>query len=240
LRYPEMAAQEIYRVCKPGATIKIDTAFLQPMHGYPNHYFNATLSGLKHWFRDFSIEWEGVEDYQHPSLALDWILRSYIDGMSTADAEVFQNSTIRELVATISSASNGETVENQGLFSCMYSISAEKKRELAAGVSILATKDAAATQGVFLAQAARPGAGSQDARAEAKIAYLENKLHELERLLKEKHAMLVIKNEVEDVFNREYLRLPIVMRQECPWLAVWVGALRRLEGAIKKRLGANG
>ena len=70
LQYPEWAAAEIRRVLQPGGIAKIDTAFLQPEHGYPHHFFNATETGLRHWFRDFDIRWSGVESYQHPQWSL--------------------------------------------------------------------------------------------------------------------------------------------------------------------------
>lgn len=56
LHSPWIAANEILRVLKPGGKVFILTAFMQHMHGYPNHYFNMTTSGLKRIFSDFEID----------------------------------------------------------------------------------------------------------------------------------------------------------------------------------------
>lgn len=56
LHSPWLAAKEIHRVLKPGGKCYTLTAFMQHMHGYPDHYFNMTVSGLEHIFKDFKIE----------------------------------------------------------------------------------------------------------------------------------------------------------------------------------------
>ena len=53
---PGAAAQEIYRVLKPGGGVAIHTAFLQPLHEEPHHFYNATEYGVRRWFAAFEIE----------------------------------------------------------------------------------------------------------------------------------------------------------------------------------------
>jgi SAM-dependent methyltransferase len=54
---PMRAIKEMYRVLKPGEKAFICTPFLQPYHGYPDHYQNYTLMLHKHIFKSngFSI-----------------------------------------------------------------------------------------------------------------------------------------------------------------------------------------
>src|SRR5262249_11234875 len=56
LREPPRVAAEIQRVLKPGGEVMIHTAFLQPLHEAPHHYYNATAFGVREWFRDFEID----------------------------------------------------------------------------------------------------------------------------------------------------------------------------------------
>jgi SAM-dependent methyltransferase len=57
LHSPWLAAKELARVLRPGGRAYTMCAFLQPLHGYPDHYFNATESGLRRLFSDdFEVE----------------------------------------------------------------------------------------------------------------------------------------------------------------------------------------
>jgi SAM-dependent methyltransferase len=60
LRSPWIAAHEIARVLRPGGKAYTLCAFLQPLHGYPDHYFNATEAGLARLFADdFTVDAAG-------------------------------------------------------------------------------------------------------------------------------------------------------------------------------------
>jgi len=50
VKRPWEVAREISRVTRPGGRIWIDYPFLQAVHGYPHHYFNATPLGNKSLF----------------------------------------------------------------------------------------------------------------------------------------------------------------------------------------------
>jgi ubiquinone/menaquinone biosynthesis C-methylase UbiE len=54
LSNPFNAADEMYRVLKRSGKIYLDTAFIQPYHGVPWHYFNFTLSGLREVMKSFT------------------------------------------------------------------------------------------------------------------------------------------------------------------------------------------
>ena len=63
-------AGEIRRVLKPGGTVWIETAFMQPMHADPGHYFNMTIQGLLRTFAAFEIDERGVLPHHLPSQSL--------------------------------------------------------------------------------------------------------------------------------------------------------------------------
>jgi uncharacterized protein YbaR (Trm112 family)/predicted SAM-dependent methyltransferase len=56
LENPRRAAAEIWRVLKPRGLLIIHTAFLQPLHEAPFHFYNATEYGVRSWFKDFQVE----------------------------------------------------------------------------------------------------------------------------------------------------------------------------------------
>lgn len=70
LARPWQMANEIYRVLKPGGLIHVDTAFMQPLHGDPYHFFNMTLDGAKEIFKQFKMVRCGVKPYQTPAYGL--------------------------------------------------------------------------------------------------------------------------------------------------------------------------
>jgi FkbM family methyltransferase len=71
-REPDRVVAEILRVLKPGGKVFIHTAFLQPLHEPPWHFFNCTKFGLLQWFDRFEVVDLTVSDNFHPIYALAW------------------------------------------------------------------------------------------------------------------------------------------------------------------------
>ena len=72
---PFITAKELYRILKPGGLIFIDTAFLQPFHSDPNHYFNMTIQGLRQIMSDFEEINSGILEHHYPSYSLMMLIR---------------------------------------------------------------------------------------------------------------------------------------------------------------------
>lgn len=141
LQYPEAAASEVWRVLVPDGVAKIDTAFLQPEHAYPHHYFNATEAGLRHWFRDFELEWSGVEPYQHPKWSLVWFLSVYFASLPDDQRKVLEPVGLGACVDVLSRLSRGvSTAEDIPIIQALDGLVPDGVRTLAAGVSVRAVK----------------------------------------------------------------------------------------------------
>ncbi len=96
---PWDVAREMCRVLKPGGTIMVDWPFLQPVHGYPHHYFNATPTGNKSLFEAYcdvtSLE---VAWHHHPAIAVQWILTVWRNGLPAEIARKFEAMAIGNLI----------------------------------------------------------------------------------------------------------------------------------------------
>lgn len=137
LQYPDWAAAEIRRVLQPGGVAKIDTAFLQPEHGYPHHFYNATETGLRHWFRDFEIRWSGVEAYQHPKWSLSWFLGVYLDRIGSTHTQVLSAASIAQVLEALERLSIGRSQpQDMPILAALDALPSHEARTLAAGVSI--------------------------------------------------------------------------------------------------------
>lgn len=64
---PFAYTRELARVLKPGGRARLDAAFLQPFHAYPDHFFNMTSSGLRLVVESVGLEVLDLEVGQHQS-----------------------------------------------------------------------------------------------------------------------------------------------------------------------------
>jgi SAM-dependent methyltransferase len=86
LREPALAAREIHRVLKPSGEVVLHTAFLQPLHEAPHHYFNATEFGVREWFRDFEIDGCEVSGNFSPGFMLGFVAAALLDALRESGA----------------------------------------------------------------------------------------------------------------------------------------------------------
>ena len=82
---PNKAAAEIFRVLKPGGRLLIHTAFLQPLHEPPHHYYNTTEFGLRNWFQAFEIENVSVSANFQPAHVLAWLTTEMLNAVATSE-----------------------------------------------------------------------------------------------------------------------------------------------------------
>jgi SAM-dependent methyltransferase len=99
VREPWLAVHELIRVVRPGGTMIIDWPFLQPVHGYPDHYFNATAHGAASLFEEHCANVAvSVPEFLHPIFALRWMVWEWSRGLSDQDRDVFRTVKIGDLL----------------------------------------------------------------------------------------------------------------------------------------------
>ncbi len=133
---PWAVVDEIHRILKPGGHCYIDWPFLQPVHGSPNHYYNATREGLRLFFADrFTIARLDSHDFQTPEFSLHWLLGRFAAEISDPRLnEQFRKMSVEELLAhPASEAAFWKPIVN--------TLSKSAAEELACGNYLIATKN---------------------------------------------------------------------------------------------------
>ena len=96
---PFACAKEIARVLKPGGNLMCCVPFLQPMHGYPHHYYNMTSQGIRNLFADtLTIDKVTVYESVLPIWSLTWIVRSWAAGLRGRARDEFLQLRIADLM----------------------------------------------------------------------------------------------------------------------------------------------
>jgi SAM-dependent methyltransferase len=70
---PPAVVARLHRLLKPGGLVFLHTAFLQPLHEAPHHYYNTTRFGLERWFAGFETLDLTVSDNFSPAFTLSWL-----------------------------------------------------------------------------------------------------------------------------------------------------------------------
>lgn len=87
VKRPWLIADELYRVLKPGGILYVETAFMQPLHADPHHFFNMTISGLRTVFERFAELETGVCDYQQMSYGFEMQINAILPYIKDAKAK---------------------------------------------------------------------------------------------------------------------------------------------------------
>lgn len=143
LHDPRRAAAEVHRVLRPGGRLLLQTAFLQPLHEPPHHYYNTTEFGLRRWFDDFEIRDLRVSDNFNPAYVLAW-LASSLDWAARGElgpeaADALGRTTLQEWAASWADPGRRQA---DG-WDVLRRLSPEVQKAFAAGFQLEAIKPAA-------------------------------------------------------------------------------------------------
>ena len=129
---PWLAVDELIRVTKPGGQIWIDWPFLQPVHGYPHHFFNATPMGHTSLFEGrCDIISSIVKLWQHPIFSLTWMLNEWRAGLPEDALAEFDATRLGDLI--------GSGTDHVAKSICSR-LSGDAQKVIAAGTTVVARK----------------------------------------------------------------------------------------------------
>jgi len=99
VRDPFACAAEIVRVLKPGGKLICCVPFLQPLHGYPHHYYNMTGQGLRALFeRRLTIDKQIVPRSTLPLYSLTWFVQSWARALRGSARGEFLSMRVSDLL----------------------------------------------------------------------------------------------------------------------------------------------
>jgi SAM-dependent methyltransferase len=140
LAEPAIAAQEIHRVLKPGGGLAIHTAFLQPLHEAPHHFYNATEYGVRQWFAPFEIEDCRVSSNFGPGMMLAFLMSNVLESARAGGV-------LESEQALISQSKLGEWADYWSKwgepppgFNALQSLPQPMQKRVAAGFELIAKK----------------------------------------------------------------------------------------------------
>lgn len=129
---PWKCAKEILRVLKPGGDLYCVVPFLQPLHGYPHHYYNMSHQGLVNLFEgEVDVTLHEVYDRVLPIWTLTWIANSWAQGLSGEALEEFKSLRVADLLTPATDHLDRSYVQQ---------LSEEKNFELASATAMHAVK----------------------------------------------------------------------------------------------------
>ncbi len=139
-RDPRRVAAELHRVLKPGGKLLIVTAFMQPLHEKPWHFYNCTRYGLEDWFAAFNAETIEVSPSLSPNFTIGWVgseVEAALRAENGADtAEAFLETTMRDIISPFRDPAqrDGRT------WTAIQALSQSSQEVVAAGFSLMASK----------------------------------------------------------------------------------------------------
>jgi glycosyltransferase involved in cell wall biosynthesis len=139
---PVRVAAELRRVLRPGGRLHVRTAFLQPLHEKPYHFYNCTRYGMENWFARFETEIMHVSKNFCPNHTLAWIASEAESALrqdvSAHAAEDFMARPIGELVQIWRDPSRRDTA----LWTNFEKLSQGNQDVIAAGFEMFARRPA--------------------------------------------------------------------------------------------------
>jgi GT2 family glycosyltransferase/glycosyltransferase involved in cell wall biosynthesis len=134
-REPKRVARELFRVLRPGGKLLIRTAFLQPLHERPWHFYNCTRYGLEEWFKDFETEELHVSENFSPGHSISWLASeaelALRRDLSSNAADAFADASLGHFISLWRSGEEARLIDP--IWSALAQLPQETQESIAAG-----------------------------------------------------------------------------------------------------------
>jgi SAM-dependent methyltransferase len=140
LAEPEQAAAEIRRVLKPGGRLVLHTAFLQPVHEPPYHFYNTTEYGLRRWFREFDVDAVSVSENFQPAHVIAWLASELLREVEAAFGAEARRSLAASNLEYWRSSWDNAAERQHALWDVIGRLPQEVQKRYAAGFQLEARK----------------------------------------------------------------------------------------------------
>ena len=137
---PARAAGEIYRVLKPGGRLVLQTAFLQPLHEGPHHYYNATEFGLRRWFSAFEDAEISVPFNFQPAHVMAWVISENLKAAKTHLGEEVRDRMAAMTLGEWEHMWDWPATRGAPAYNALQGLPLEVQKGISAGFQISATK----------------------------------------------------------------------------------------------------
>ncbi|KAM3098562.1 class I SAM-dependent methyltransferase [Phormidesmis sp. 146-35] len=107
MRDPYLAAREIARVLKPGGLVYVESAFMQPLHAVPYHFFNTTPWGIEELFTDAGLTAEMTEWFGALSGSVQW----YLDCCGGGQLSKLERNLLMRILRKVDRQTNYESLK---------------------------------------------------------------------------------------------------------------------------------
>jgi len=137
---PARVAAELKRVLKPGGKLLVQTAFIQPLHERPWHFYKCTRHGMEEWFKGFDVDLVHVSANFAPNRSLAWLAseaeQALRSELSDEAGDLFKASTVGEVVEMWRDPAR----RNQAVWTNFEQLTQPTQEIMAAGFELTARK----------------------------------------------------------------------------------------------------
>ena len=133
------------------------TAFLQPVHEPPHHYYNTTEFGLRRWFADFEITTLHVSPNFNPAYVLAWLSSAITSAVAAELGPEAAAELGRTDLATLATTWTDPSSRDMPAWQILRRLSPELQKHFSAGFHLEAVKERLSRSGRRVVPAIRPG-----------------------------------------------------------------------------------